>query len=222
MHPGSLISLLPKAANVPSNNVVMIDGRLLIDRLQYGVVLYGQRSLIMLVNQYASRLFARSRSFTLQGGALRCHDAFEERRLSRLLAAADEGRGGSMTIRGGGEPPVNTLAIPLASATYEHEPGEAEPLGSPVPRFGLVFGTTDVQAADTLDTFAAVYGLTGAERRVLTELARDRSPQDIASDGGVSVRTIRTQLSSIYGKAGVAGQRELLAQLLQFPPFAIH
>ena len=195
----------------------MIDGRLLIDRLQYGVVLYGERNLIMLVNQYATRLFARSRSFTLQGGALRCHDAFEERRLNQLLAAADEGRGGSLTIRGGGEPAVNTLAIPLASATHEHEPSEAD-----VPRFGLVFGTTDVEAADTLDTFAAVYGLTGAERRVLTELARDRSPQDIAIDGGVSVRTVRTQLSSIYGKAGVAGQRELLAQLLQFPPFAIH
>jgi len=200
----------------------MIDGRLLIDRLQYGVVLYEERNLIMLVNPYASRLFARSRSFTLQGGALRCHDAFEERRLNQLLAAADEGRGGSLTIRGGGEPPVNALAIPLTSATHDDEPREAGAPGSPVPRFGLVFGTTDVEAPQTLDTFAAVYGLTGAERRVLTELARDRSPHDIAIDGGVSVRTVRTQLSSIYGKAGVAGQRELLAQLLQFPPFAIH
>lgn len=200
----------------------MIDGRLLIDRLQYGVVLYEGRNLIMLVNQYASRLFARSRSFTLQGGALRCHDAFEERRLNQLLAAADEGRGGSLMIRGGGEPAINVLAIPLASAAHEDEPREADAPGSPVPRFGLVFGTTDLEAAQTLDTFAAVHGLTGAEQRVLTELARDRSPHDIAIDGGVSIRTVRTQLSSIYGKAGVAGQRELLAQLLQFPPFAIH
>lgn len=85
----------------------------------------------------------------------------------------------------------------------------------------MVFGSRAGIAEGTLETLAVLYGLTPAERRVLRELAQERSPIQIAEVTGVSIRTVRSQLSSIFSKTGARSQRDLLALALGLPPFAL-
>lgn len=199
-------------------SLAMHGAAALVDRLQYGVVLYARDGSILSLNRHATYLLARSRALTLRGEALHCHDAVQRSRLAQLLAEARDGRGGILRIEAAGEPPLTLLSVPLASAGPGPEAArDASP--QPMPRFAVVFGMRDVSTSEALDAFAAVYRLTAAEGRVLEAFARDRSPDEIAASGGVSVRTVRTQLSSIYSKTGVAGQRELLLRLREVPPF---
>ena len=51
-------------------------------------------------------------------------------------------------------------------------------------------------------------GLTRKELQVLSELAQHYSNREIAEHLHVSSATIKTHLSSIYGKLGVGGRRE--------------
>jgi DNA-binding CsgD family transcriptional regulator len=53
--------------------------------------------------------------------------------------------------------------------------------------------------------------LTGAEADLLARLLQGASNRDIAAARGTSVRTVASQLASLYRKLGVRGRTELLA-----------
>jgi DNA-binding CsgD family transcriptional regulator len=59
--------------------------------------------------------------------------------------------------------------------------------------------------------------LTPAECRVAILLADGHSPATIAEMVGVSRNTLKTQMSSIYGKTGTSRQAQLVRLLLQLP-----
>jgi len=63
-------------------------------------------------------------------------------------------------------------------------------------------------------------GLTGAQARVAIAVAGGRSPADVAADHGISVRTVRCHLSTIFGKVGVSRQPELVRRLAAHPSLA--
>lgn len=45
-------------------------------------------------------------------------------------------------------------------------------------------------------------------------LLNDHAPKQIASEQGVSIKTVRTQLSSLFTKTGTRNQRELVKAAL--------
>ena len=55
--------------------------------------------------------------------------------------------------------------------------------------------------------------LTAREREVVTHLVRNSSSEQIAARLGISEKTVRSHLRSIYARLGVSGQRELLLKL---------
>ncbi len=57
------------------------------------------------------------------------------------------------------------------------------------------------------------FGLTGAETEVLALLLQGMAPKHIAARRGVSVATVRSQMSAIFGKTSCSSQRELIAAL---------
>jgi DNA-binding CsgD family transcriptional regulator len=57
------------------------------------------------------------------------------------------------------------------------------------------------------------FGLTSAETEVLALLLQGVAPKHIASRRGASVTTVRSQMSSIFGKTSCRSQRELIAAL---------
>ncbi|MDW6025172.1 helix-turn-helix transcriptional regulator [Mesorhizobium sp. BAC0120] len=61
------------------------------------------------------------------------------------------------------------------------------------------------------DVLQALFDLTPAEQRVFTGIAAGRTLRQIAETGGTSYDTVRVQLKSIFAKAGVSRQAELVA-----------
>lgn len=67
---------------------------------------------------------------------------------------------------------------------------------------------------DSLRAYTTLHRLTPAELRVLTLLLADLGPKDIAQRLGVGIRTVRSQLSSLYEKTGTKNQRDLIVSAL--------
>ena len=194
----------------------------LLDRLQYGVILYGDchKKSIVSVNRHALNLLARNRSLTLQDNTLHCHDALERTRLVKLLTDLAAGAGGTLVVRGAGDAPIILLGIPLGP--IKSGVSAAGSMAAATACCALAFGVHQASANLEIDAFGSLFHLTPAERRVLDKLFHNASPSEIARGNGVSVRTVRSQLSTIYSKTGVTGQRELFALLRDVPPFTLH
>jgi len=61
------------------------------------------------------------------------------------------------------------------------------------------------------------YSLTPSEVRVLEALLKGFTPQDVAAITGTKITTVRTQIASVLGKAGVKRQAELMTQVFNLP-----
>lgn len=66
--------------------------------------------------------------------------------------------------------------------------------------------------------FARRHGLTSAEARVLTELARGATPTQIARTQGVKLSTVRTQIGSLRDKTGCKSITALVHRVATLPP----
>ncbi len=71
-----------------------------------------------------------------------------------------------------------------------------------------------------LDLYAAQYGLTAAETRVLKSAAGGAQPEQTARRFGLKVATVRGHLISIRRKTSHASQQALLLELARLPPVA--
>ncbi|ESQ91528.1 hypothetical protein ABAC460_05965 [Asticcacaulis sp. AC460] len=84
-------------------------------------------------------------------------------------------------------------------------------------RFGLsamvIARTMRHEIRRTAELARQLFNLTPAEAMVAAHLAAGRGPQSIADETGKSIGTIRTQIRSIFDKAGVQSQLELVAAL---------
>jgi DNA-binding CsgD family transcriptional regulator len=60
-----------------------------------------------------------------------------------------------------------------------------------------------------IDAFAALFGLTAAEKRVTNHLAQGMTRAEIALANGVSDGTVKTQLDAIFDKTNTSNQRTL-------------
>ena len=79
------------------------------------------------------------------------------------------------------------------------------------PRGGGQFGTPGRGLAGTIDELGAKHALTGAERRVLTNLCAGLSLKEQASQSGVSRNTLRSQTQKLLEKTGTHSQQELIS-----------
>ncbi|MFG5409750.1 hypothetical protein ABXN37_18700 [Piscinibacter sakaiensis] len=81
----------------------------------------------------------------------------------------------------------------------------------------LLLGRREVCRELSLDWFARTHRLTPAETAVLKGLCASRSPKAIATDHGVCVSTVRTQIGSIRAKTGAESIRGVVAMVVQMP-----
>lgn len=66
-------------------------------------------------------------------------------------------------------------------------------------------------------SFAASFGFTGAEERVVLALCTGLSPKAIALRDGISEATVRSHIKGVLEKSGVGGIRQLLMRLARLP-----
>jgi DNA-binding CsgD family transcriptional regulator len=76
--------------------------------------------------------------------------------------------------------------------------------------------------APPIELVQSLFDLTPAEARVARSLASGKTVEDIASDGGVSLNTVRTHVRGVLAKTGCDRQAEVVALLtgIARPPIA--
>ena len=87
-------------------------------------------------------------------------------------------------------------------------------------RCAAVLAMTPVAApkAPPVELVQSLFDLTPAEARVARSLASGKTVEDIASDGGVSLNTVRTHVRGVLAKTGCDRQAEVVALLSGLTP----
>ncbi|APW72017.1 helix-turn-helix transcriptional regulator, partial [Sphingopyxis granuli] len=83
-------------------------------------------------------------------------------------------------------------------------------------RLFAVLADPDNRALPGADIIAALFDLTPAEARVARAIAENRAPAELASEWGISVETIRSQLKRAFAKTSTTRQSELVSLLTRF------
>lgn len=185
-----------------------------LDALQYGVVLTDRHGAIVHTNQAADILLDQGELLAVAGGVIRAKQPSADRELQRSLrlSAGNEATMGEAgtTIR---------LSQPTCAPAFAH----VLPLGGTRLRRQLdpeataaVFIGLAPNQHESIEPFAAAYGLTPAEVRVVQALVSGHTLTDAARLIGVGRATAKTQLDSVFQKASIARQGDLIRLVMQF------
>ncbi len=140
----------------------------------------------------------------IRNGKLRARDAACQRRLSAALVWASNVDSGYNSGHG---------SVPVV-----HEVGEGLPtrVWWMLVEGGVIYFLMDGQGLTEtrLDMAAAIYGLSGGQRRLAGFIADGQSLPDAARQMDISTNTAKTHLQRIYDKTGVHTQPALIRVLL--------
>ncbi len=174
---------------------------------------------VLHLNAAARTVLERGDALSLRDGALIATHAGSKEPLRRLFHDAalpgspswqDKPAHALSLQRSSGHHPLQLLASPLPPGDREHSKAD------------LVLLVTDpeqpVNYPDGI--LRALYGLTPAQTEIANGLLTGYTLDEIACLRKVSVGTVRQQLKSIMGKAGVSRQSDLVKLLMTLPPAA--
>ena len=184
------------------------------DRFAFGIVVCEAFGRVLYANAAALALDATKSGLTIHGsspkiGALVPREAAV---LSRLVfeAASGQGtRGGAVRLTGGSGRKMSAFVTPL--------PPEVDD------EFGAGRVMVSVQREDAVPSPSAamlrsIYGLSQAQTELCRALAAGRTFEDIASERGVAVSTMRTHFANLLSRTGTKNLRDLLRLLGTLPP----
>jgi DNA-binding NarL/FixJ family response regulator len=179
-----------------------------LDQLRHGAMIVTGRGEVIFAN-FAAESMAEGGGLRLgaAGNVVSCADATESAALAAHMRAAARGdEGGSVRIsRGAGKPilaaTITPLPLSLAAA------GSTRALALMIIRD--LGATSDVGQAE----FMSLFGLTGAEAALVPQLLAGDSVSLIAQSRGVSVATVRAQVTRILDKTGAANLRALATMI---------
>ena len=130
------------------------------------------------------------------------------------LAATSNGHQEQLVafVKGVG-PDVATLALPCEDSKG-HLLLRAQQVGADNDwrHVGVQFYRSYQHVFEYVD-FARIFGLTGAEHRVLLSMLDGRTADEISSEKGVSIETVRYQIRQIYEKLDVSSREGLFRRI---------
>jgi DNA-binding CsgD family transcriptional regulator len=191
-----------------------------LEYLGHGLLLVEEDGVPRYADAVAEALLRTEDALALRDGRLRApHNSEDDCRLAQLIRQACIGLGGGMRLarrpaNGGSSPrPYSLTALPYREDT--RNPFLAA-LAQPARPLALLMLHDPERAPmrDAIQTLADRHHLTPAELRVLRLLLEGFCPKSIAQRLNLGIRTIRSQLSSLYAKTGARNQRELVALAL--------
>ncbi len=91
--------------------------------------------------------------------------------------------------------------------------------GRLLPAVIVLIVDSDSQPEPDLAVLRELFSLTPAEARVAGKLVVGRSVEEIASEAGISVETVRTQIKRVLSKTGTDRQGKLISLILRSVPF---
>jgi PAS domain S-box-containing protein len=179
--------------------------------LATGMVLVGDGGQILLCNRSAERLLAQGALLRREGDRLLAAAAWYDKDLQALIAKALASRGrfpegsGAMNLHAApGDKPLHVVVTPLRIADGARN----------LPVAAVIVRDTESQTEVRPELLQQLYGLTRAEARVVTELARGKRLTEVAQTLNVSVNTVRNQLKQAFAKTSTNRQADLVSLVL--------
>ncbi len=221
-----LLRLLPHLQNalelrarLAGDEQTMALTRAALDALPSGVGVVDAGLKLRFINEVAGKYLAgpdaglfsiRSGPYAGSGLYLAALSRDEAATLRHLVGSATSGgTGGAMRVRSPDGHTVAVLVTPLPPG-LSHDMAMAAPAGRPSEALALVVIRPVVRRlAPPPDMLCQVFGLTQAEAVVAAALAGGATAEEVASQRGVSLMTVRVQIRSVLGKTQSRNLREL-------------
>ena len=185
-----------------------------LEELDYGVLLLTRDAEVLHANYAATVELDAGHPLQRIGRHLRASGARDAARLEEALRNASLRRLRRLVTFGESADSVVVSVVPLLPE--QGAVGEAS--GAGAAPILLVLGKRQVCESLSVKSFAASHRLTAAETRVLTALCSGVPPTRIATELGVAISTVRTQIGMIRSKTGAKNIRSLVSQVAQLPP----
>lgn len=187
---------------VKSEGARLLRGAL--DALSVAAFAFNSFGQVVSFSENAERLLREAKLVKLNCGRLACMSAKDTEKLNHALTncSSESGLPPSPT-----SVDVSGRDGSLARLRFSQLPRARNDIG-----FGAVALAVVEEVARPTSPHRVALGLTAAEREVSLALLKGERPAQIARHRGVSINTVRSQVKSIYAKAGVAGYVEFLAK----------
>ena len=186
-------------------------GRIILDKLDRGVVLLDARGRVLDANSLAVGLLEAGDGMALRSGRLAFSDVGLDSRLVRLLdirnsAAAERNVALAARVRRSNGASYRVVITPVPEGADERD----------VAFVALIYAP-DEQRDISTDVLRELYALTPAQAQVARSLFAGRSVEESAAALNLSLNTVRTHLKQIFTRCEVQSQAELLHLLAQGP-----
>lgn len=200
---------------MPAGGVFTPLGRLILDRLDRGVILLDVTRRVKDANALARRVLGDGNGVAVRRGRFVFLDPAIDQRLSRLVSANGNGNG-----KGNGAPPRSMAA----RVRFNRSP-PYRVVVSPVPPelderqvsfVVVIYGPREWRDI-SIEVLCEVYGLTRGQAGVARSLFAGHSVEKTAAALDLSLNTVRTHLKHIFTRCEVSSQRELLHLLATGP-----
>lgn len=183
----------------------------MLDEIDYGMVLLDVKAAIWHANHLARAELGRGQILHSEEGRLCTRVPGKQAALQHAIERAGQGTRSMIDLRlsGPDQPGTSLALVPMGHP--------AEAIGSALPV--LVITSRHVLCEQiSLHFFAQSFGLTGAEKSVLSGLAQGQEVQEIAEKKNLAVSTVRTQVKQLRVKTQSNSIRELLGKVSTLPP----
>ncbi|NRF65966.1 helix-turn-helix domain-containing protein [Aquincola sp. S2] len=176
-----------------------------LDQIDYGLVVLGASMRVLHINASAhGELRHGSHALQLLGNCLAARAPADAAALAQAVEAAVTRQIRRLLAVGSARQRMTVAVVPVRLARRDAAL--------------LVLERRAVCSQLSIQCFGRAHDLTLTESRVLALVCEGRSPQQIAQIQGVALSTVRTQLSSVRAKTGVASLRDLVRCIAALPP----
>jgi DNA-binding CsgD family transcriptional regulator len=176
----------------------------IVDQIDCGLIVCDAQGHMLHANRSAQRELHSAQILILQDGVLCCRGPSANELAAAIKAAA--GRGLRRLVNLQDSPPLMVVVMPL-----DRLPGTD-------PMVLVMIGRRSLCTPLGLELLAVQHRLTWAEQRVLRAIVGGVAVRNIATDNGVAMSTVRTQVQSIRDKLGVGNIDALLLIAARIPP----
>lgn len=171
--------------------------------LSVGVVLADADGHVLEMNELAGDILRLKDGLQIRDGRLTALRSFESTKLAAIVAGKSNSADGHLLI--GRRDDRRPYAVTVAPLNADE--------GSLGRRIAMILIVNPDWRNPSERSVAELFGLSPAESRLAAALMKGRKLREIARDAGVEITTLRTQLSSILKKVGVARQVDLVRML---------
>jgi DNA-binding CsgD family transcriptional regulator len=214
---GAVRALMPSLCNAASLHLGLIDmgyrsaimrGRL--DHDAAGVMFTDKDGRVIETNQAAERILRLADGLTIRNGQICARRSFETAKLAEFIAKAANSShpsAGCLLIgRDGGRPAYIVRIAPVTAGLGGYD----------LPMAMVLVSAPDENRVSASE-LSELYGLSPAECRLAMAVAFGKRLNDLATEFGLQITTLRTQLSSILKKCEVERQSDLVRLISNIP-----